>query len=48
MANEWGKEKEVGEMRMKTIQVARATARLIARFLDVRLPMDVGVGFRSR
>ena len=43
-----GKKKEVGEMRIKTIKAVRATAQLIQRFLDVRLPMDVGIGLRNR
>jgi hypothetical protein len=32
------KRKEVSKMRMKTLLVFRATARLIQRFLEVRLP----------
>ena len=35
-------------MRMKTNKVVRATALFIQRFLEVRLPMDVGTGFRTR
>jgi hypothetical protein len=42
------KEKEVSEMRMKTINVLRVMAQLILTFLDVRLPMDVVAGLRTR
>jgi hypothetical protein len=35
-------------MRIKTTKMVRATAQLIQRFLEVRLPMDVGTGFRTR
>jgi hypothetical protein len=35
-------------MRMKTTNMVRATARWIQRFLDVRLPMGVGTGYRTR
>jgi len=42
------KEKEVSEMRTKTTKAIRATARWIKRFLDVRLPMDVMPGLRTR
>jgi hypothetical protein len=35
-------------MRTKTINVLRDMARLIQRFLDVRLPMGVVAGLRTR
>jgi hypothetical protein len=38
--------KEVRQVRMKTIQLARIAARWTRAFLDVRFP--VGVGLRTR
>jgi len=42
------KGKEVSEMRRKTVNVVRAAARWIERLLEVRLPMDVVAGLRTR
>ena len=41
------KGKEVNEMR-KTIDVVRTAARWVERLLEVRLPMDVVAGLRTR
>jgi len=38
----------VSEMRMKTIHVLRAAAQLILRLLEVRLPMGIVAGLRTR
>ncbi len=35
-------------MRMKTVNVVRAAARWIERLLEVRLPVDVVAGLRTR
>ena len=35
-------------MRMKTFNVVRAVAQFVERLLEVRLPMDVVAGLRTR
>jgi hypothetical protein len=42
------KGKEVSEMRMKTVNVVCNTARWIEKLLEVRLPMGIVSGLRTR